>query len=134
MKPKYLLDTNVCIVYIKFPISNVRSRIAATQAGEIAVCSVVKYEMFFGSMRSSDPVRSLQIQEAFLGQFESLPFDYTACRHAAKIRADLSRSGNLIGAYDILIAATALAHDLTLVTHNVNEFSRVIGLRIEDWE
>ncbi len=134
MKPKYLLDTNVCIVYIKFPNSNVRSRIAAIPTDEITVCSVVKYEMFFGSMRSSDPVRSLQIQEAFLGQFESLPFDDLACRHAARIRADLSRSGSLIGAYDILIAATALARDLTLVTHNVNEFSRVIGLRIEDWE
>ncbi|MBX3265793.1 MAG: type II toxin-antitoxin system VapC family toxin [Acidobacteria bacterium] len=134
MTPKYLLDTNVCIVYIKFPNSNVLSRIAATPAEEIAVCSVVKYEMFFGSMRSSDPVRSLQIQEAFLEQFESLPFDDTACRHAAKIRADLSRTGTIIGAYDILIAATALANDLTLVTHNVKEFGRVNGLRIEDWE
>ena len=85
-------------------------------------------------MRSSDPVRSLQIQEAFLEQFESLPFDDTACRHAAKIRADLSRTGTIIGAYDILIAATALANDLTLVTHNINEFGRVNGLRIEDWE
>ena len=134
MMPKYLLDTNVCIVYIKFPNSNVRTKIAATPPAKIAVCSVVKYEMFYGSMKSSDPVRSLQIQEGFLSQFESLPFDDTACRHAAKIRADLSRSGNLIGAYDILIAATAVAHDLTLVTHNVSEFSRVIGLRIEDWE
>jgi tRNA(fMet)-specific endonuclease VapC len=132
--PKYLLDTNVCIVYIKFPNSNVRSRIAATPIDEIAVCSVVKYEMFFGSMKSSDPAHSLQLQEAFLGQFQSLPFDDDACRHAARIRADLSRKGTIIGAYDILIAATALANDLTLVTHNVREFGRVNGLSIEDWE
>lgn len=134
MMPKYLLDTNVCIVYIKFPNSKVRTKIAATPPAEIAVCSVVKYEMFYGSMKSSDPVRSLQIQEGFLSQFESLPFDDGASKHAARIRADLSRTGTIIGAYDILIAATALANDLTLITHNLKEFGRVSGLRVEDWE
>jgi tRNA(fMet)-specific endonuclease VapC len=131
---RYLLDTNACIVYIKFPNSNIRSRLAATPVTEIAVCSVVKYEMYYGSLRSSDPVRSLRIQQAFLGQFVSLPFDDAVCEQASRIRADLSRSGKLIGAYVILIAATALAHDLVLVTHNVGEFSRVQGLKIEDWE
>ena len=132
--PKYLLDTNACIVYIKFPGSKIRARFEETPISAIAVCSIVKYEMFYGSMRSSDPIRSLEKQKTFLGQFESLPFDDSVCEHAAKIRADLANAGNPIGAYDILIAATALANDLTLVTHNVSEFSRVGGLKIEDWE
>lgn len=131
---KYLLDTNACIIYIKFPNSLIRSRLQGTPTTEIAVSSIVKYEMFYGSLRSSDPHRSRQLQKSFLDQFESLPFDDSVCEHAAKIRADLTKAGTIIGANDILIAATALAHDLTLITHNVSEFSRVNGLRIEDWE
>jgi len=131
---KYLLDTNACIVYLKFPNSTVRAKLTSTPRSEIAVCSLVKYELFYGSMRSSDPVRSLKIQRKFLDQFESLPFDDAISEHAACIRAELTAMGRIIGSYDILIAATALANDLVLVTHNVSEFSRVSGLKYEDWE
>lgn len=68
------------------------------------------------------------------GQFRSLPFDDVAAASYASVRAELSAKGSLIGPYDLQIAAIALANDLTLVTHNTSEFSRVSGLRIEDWE
>ncbi|KYG01863.1 hypothetical protein BE21_55765 [Sorangium cellulosum] len=64
----------------------------------------------------------------------SLSFDDVAAERYAVIRAELEGRGQSIGANDLLIAAIALAHDLTLVTHNISEFSRVTGLRLEDWE
>lgn len=67
-------------------------------------------------------------------QFASLSFDDQAAEEYGKARAHLSSTGMLIGPNDLIIAATALAHDCTLVTHNTQEFSRVPGLRIEDWQ
>ena len=73
-------------------------------------------------------------QRQFLGLFISLPFDDTAAEHYGQIRADLTTRGTPDGGNDLLIAAVALANDLTLVTHNTNEFMRIVGLKIEDWE
>ena len=67
-------------------------------------------------------------------RFEILPFDAEDARHAGEVRAALERAGTPIGGYDVLIAGQALARDLILVTHNMREFERVAGLRIEDWE
>ncbi|MDP1709482.1 MAG: PIN domain-containing protein, partial [Candidatus Komeilibacteria bacterium] len=64
----------------------------------------------------------------------SLPFDGNAAREFGEIRAYLARQGTPIGPYDLQIAAIAKVHDLILVTHNTREFSRVLGLRLEDWE
>jgi tRNA(fMet)-specific endonuclease VapC len=102
--------------------------------GEVGVCSVVKAEMFAGAMRSNDPSRTRSQQQAFLGQFLSLPFDDAAAEVYAVIRAQLEAVGTPIGPYDLQIAAIALANGLTLVTHNTREFSRVTGLLLEDWE
>jgi tRNA(fMet)-specific endonuclease VapC len=63
-----------------------------------------------------------------------LPFDDAAAEAYGRLRAELARRGTPIGPNDLMIAAIALAHDLTLVTHNTAEFSRVSGLRLEDWE
>jgi tRNA(fMet)-specific endonuclease VapC len=63
-----------------------------------------------------------------------VPFDDRAGEEYAKVRADLAAKGTPIGPNDLLIAAIALANGLTLVTHNTTEFSRVLGLRLEDWE
>ncbi len=130
----YLLDTNTCIRYLNGRAPAVRQRLAATHRDDIAVCSPVKAELFYGAARSQDPLRSLQRQLAFLNQFVSLPFDDRAAEVYGRIRADLATRGTPIGANDLLIAAIALAHALTLVTHNTGEFGRVAGLLLEDWE
>jgi tRNA(fMet)-specific endonuclease VapC len=130
----YLLDTNACIVYLNRPMSGIRRRFAMLSPQDIAVCSVVKAELFYGAMRSNNPTRTLSLQEAFLNNFVSLPFDDTAARIFGRIRAELNASGMPIGPYDLQIAAIALANNLILVTHNVREFSRVNDLQIEDWE
>ncbi len=131
---RYLLDTNTCIRYLNGRAPAVRQRLAAVHRDVVAVCSPVKAELFYGAVRSHDPLRSFQRQLAFLNQFVSLPFDDRAAEAYGQIRADLAARGMPIGANDLLIAAIALAHAITLVTHNTGEFGRVAGLRLEDWE
>jgi tRNA(fMet)-specific endonuclease VapC len=131
---KYLLDTNVCIIYLKGRNLNLKQRLDAVPIEEIVVCSVVKAELCFGAMKSANPERNFALQQAFLNQFVSLPFDDLAATTFGTVRAQLEMRGTPIGAYDLQIAAIALANNLTLVTHNTREFERVDGLRIEDWE
>lgn len=131
---KYLLDTNACIRYITGRSVSLRDKLVATSATEIAVCSIVKAEMFYGSMKSQNPNKSLKEQNEFLDQFQSLPFDDEAALIFGELRADLAKKGTPIGAYDLQIAAIALANNLTLITHNTREFSRIGNLKIEDWE
>lgn len=131
---KYLLDTNACIVYFRNFQSGVRRKLESLPKSEIAVCSIVKAEMFYGSMKSQNPQKSLKEQNEFLDQFQSLPFDDEAALIFGELRADLAKKGTPIGAYDLQIAAIALANDLTLVTHNTKEFGRIGNLKLEDWE
>jgi tRNA(fMet)-specific endonuclease VapC len=94
----------------------------------------VKAELFYGALRSVNPVQSLARLSVFLNGFRSLPLDDPAAEIAGRIRADLAAVGMPIGAHDMQIAAIALANNLTLVTHDTREFGRINGLRYEDWE
>ena len=131
---KHLLDTNACIRYITGRSVPLRDKIVETPADAITVCSIVKAEMFYGSMKSHNPQKSLNEQREFFKQFQSLPFNDEAALIFGEIRADLASKGTPIGGYDMQIAAIALANDLTLITHNTKEFSRINNLKIEDWE
>ncbi|HTN85713.1 MAG TPA: type II toxin-antitoxin system VapC family toxin [Sorangium sp.] len=131
---KYLLDSHTCIRFINQRSQALIDRLTETPDEEIYVCSVVKAEMFYGSERSTRRERNLTVQRTFFSRYKSLSFDDMAAETYAVIRADLEGRGQTIGANDLLIAAIALAHELTLVTHNVSEFSRVTKLRLEDWE
>jgi tRNA(fMet)-specific endonuclease VapC len=132
----YVLDTNACVEHLRGRASSAfEARLAsATARDEVVLCSVVKGELIYGAWRSRDATKNLAETAAFMGAFDSLPFDDRSAEIYGEIRADLTKSGNLIGPNDLLISAIALANDLTLVTHNVQEFSRVPGLRIEDWQ
>lgn len=131
---KYLLDTNLCIIYLKGRNLNLKQKLESVAIQEIAVCSIVKAELCFGAMKSSNPERNFALQQAFLDQFVSLPFDDLAAKTFGVIRSQLEIKGTPIGAYDLQIAAIALANNLILVTHNTQEFRRVEGLQVEDWE
>jgi tRNA(fMet)-specific endonuclease VapC len=72
--------------------------------------------------------------DLFFSPFTSLPFDDQSARICAEVRAELEQAGGIIGPHDLRIAAIALQHGLTLVTHNTGEFTRVSGLKLEDWE
>jgi len=85
-------------------------------------------------MRSNNPTQAIRQQQAFLQLFVSFPFNDEAAQICGRIRAQLSSQGTPIGLYDLQIAAIALAHNLTLITHNIREFNRVQDLKIEDWQ
>src|SRR5579883_949130 len=131
---KYLLDTNACIVYLNGRSLKVRQRLEAQQPADIALCSIVKSELFYGAMRSNNPARTLAQLQNFFRPFVSLPFDDRAAEIYGRVRAELSAQGALIGPYDLQIAAIAVSHGLTLITHNTGEFGRVRNLIYEDWE
>lgn len=131
---RYLLDTNVCVRYINGKSLAIREHLRTTNIADIAVCSVVKGELFYGAIKSNNPERTLARQQEFLKLFISLPFDDSAALIYGRIRAELSANGTPIGPNDFQIAAIAIANNLILITHNTKEFNRVNGLQIEDWE
>jgi tRNA(fMet)-specific endonuclease VapC len=130
----YLLDTNTCIAYINRRNRAVRERLNALSPDDVALCDVVKYELYYGAYRSSRQQENLATLREFFSEFVSLPFDGQAAAICGYLRASLAALGTPIGVYDLQIAAISLANNLILVTHNVDEFSRVEGLTIEDWE
>lgn len=131
---KYLLDTNVCIRILNASSDSVVTRLRQHEPVDLAVSSVVRAELVFGARKSLHVAANLRLVDAFLEPFVSLPVDDRVADIYGSIRADLERLGRPIGPNDLLIAATALAHSLALVTHNVSEFGRVPGLNIDDWE
>jgi tRNA(fMet)-specific endonuclease VapC len=130
----WLLDTNVWIAYLNKKPSPVQSRILAVPVEKLLLCDVVKAELYYGAYKSLKTTENLARLENLFLIVRSLPFDAKAARHFGEIRAQLEQGGMLIGAYDMQIAAIALANHLTLVTHNTREFSRITALKLEDWE
>lgn len=130
----YLLDTNTCIGYLNQSNVSIYNRLNFLSPGEIFLCDIVKFELYYGAYRSSRQQENLETLRVFFSEFVSLPFDGQAAAICGYIRSQLAAQGTPIGAYDLQIAAIALANNLTLVTHNVGEFSRVEKLNIEDWE
>jgi tRNA(fMet)-specific endonuclease VapC len=130
----YLLDANACIRLLNGTSPPLIARFRAAVPSRIRLCSVVKTELIFGAHKSLNAAAALQKLRRFFGPMKSLPFDDACAEHAGRIRADLERVGAMLGPMDLLIAATALEFNATLVTHNIREFGRVIGLHYEDWE
>jgi len=126
------LDTNTLIYFFK-GMGKVAERLLATPPSEIAVPTVCVYEIEFGIARSDSPARRRQQFDELLDVVTVLPFDQPAAAKAAELRATLEGAGQPIGPLDTLIAGTVLAHNATLVTHNVSEFSRVPELTVVDW-
>jgi len=92
----------------------------------------VAYELEYGTLRVTSPQRR-KILTRMLESLDEIPFDREAAREAARVRFDLERRGLVIGPLDLLIAGTALSRGAALATHNTGEFSRIKGLRLEDW-
>ncbi len=130
----YLLDTNACIHILNGSSPDLLARLRRHRPSEIRLCSVVKAELHYGARKSARPAQNFRLLDELFATVGSLPFDDDGAAHAGTIRHDLERAGTPIGAHDLMIAATAMAHDAVLVTHNVGEFSRVLGLKLEDWE
>ena len=130
----YLLDTNVCIHLLNEKHPVILQHFRQHGPADIALCSVVKAELLYGARRSQRIEANLQLLKTFFEPLQSLPFNDDCAEHYGQIHAELLTQGKPIGPNDTLIAAIALAHGATLITHNSGEFSRVAGLRLEDWE
>ena len=83
---------------------------------------------------SADPARAHAKLDEFLAPFMSMSFDDACARTCGELRRTLERAGEIIGPHDLQIAATALRHGLTLISHNTRESARVPGLLLDDWE
>lgn len=130
----YLLDTNACIELLNERDTPISLKLASVSSNDMRLCSVVKAELYHGAYKSNRCEANLDLLARFVKRFESLPFDDAAAEHYGRLRALLQQRGNVIGPNDLLIASIALANNVTLVTHNTNEFGRVPGLQMEDWQ
>ncbi len=131
---RYLLDTDICIYLIKQKPPEVIQRLTQIEPCDVALSVISLFEMKFGVEKSNQRLKSDQALSRFVESIHYLlPMDELAASHAAKIRAQLKRQGQPIGPYDLLIAAIALANNLTLVSNNTREFERVDGLKLENW-
>ncbi len=127
----FLLDTNMVIALFNSGDTALRSHLKTHQPADIAVSSIGMHELYFGAYKSQRQQQNLEKIDKL--PFEVLHFDKEDARQAGEVRAELNKNGRPIGAYDVLIAGQALARGLTLITHNTKEFSRVSGLKCEDW-
>lgn len=130
---RYLLDTNAWIIYLKDPDSGVRKRLLTVSPQDIVTCSIVLSELLHGAEKYGNRLKRVATVQTLLAPFLCLPFDESDAAHYASLRHDLEVRGEVIGPYDLQIAAICLRHQFTLVTNNVSEFGRIDRLIVEDW-
>lgn len=128
----YMLDADVCIHILRRKHPHLRDRLVE-EAGDVLVSSIVLAELFVGIEKSQHQAFRRKELARFLAPLGMVDFDGAAAEHSANIRADLERRGQKIGGIDFLIAGHARSLGAILVTGNLREFSRVDGLRCEDW-
>ncbi|EIC27855.1 type II toxin-antitoxin system VapC family toxin [Methylomicrobium album] len=129
----YLLDTNAVIALMK-QHPKILEFVRRVGHSELRLCAPVEAELWYGVYKSARIEENRARLLALLTRMISLPFSDEATRHFGEIRAELVRQGTPIGPYDLQIAAIGRAYNLTVVTHNSREFTRVPGLLVEDWQ
>ena len=129
----FLLDTNICIYMIKNNPPEVRKHFQNVTPGDVHISSITIAELQYGVEKSAAKEKNTLALEAFLLPLVILPFDLDAACVYGKIRTLLERQGTPISGMDMLIAAQAIAHDFTLITHNMREFQRIPDLKCETW-
>jgi tRNA(fMet)-specific endonuclease VapC len=129
---RYLLDANAVIALLNDTTSKTAQRARRERPGDVAVSAIVAHELFYGAFKSRRATQNVALIDAL--QFIVLEFDKEDSRQAGEIRALLASRGTPIGPYDVLIAGQAVARSMILVTHDTQEFARVPGLRLDDWQ
>jgi tRNA(fMet)-specific endonuclease VapC len=129
----YFLDTNICAYILNGTFPHLTERFLKCGKDGVKIPSIVLYELYYGAEKSQRREQNILKILTLISEIEIVPFDDHSAEIAGKIRSDLEREGRIIGGNDIIIAATALANEAILVTNNVREFERVVGLGIENW-
>lgn len=127
-----MLDTNVCIRAMRVGGDDVRAWLIAN-ADAACLSSIVLHELYVGAELAARREHHRALVDEIAVQLAVCDFDASAADHAGNIRADLQRRGTLIGGNDILIAGHARSLGLKLITSDLADFTRVDGLRCEDW-
>jgi tRNA(fMet)-specific endonuclease VapC len=131
---KYLLDSTVCIQILRSRSQDLAKRIIKHAHGELGVSTVVAAELYYGAVSAGSRAKEeLGRIRKLLSLTQVLPFNRTAAEHYGRLRFFLEEHACVIGSFDLLIASHALSLDVPVVTHNVREFQRVPGLRVETW-
>lgn len=129
----YLLDTNICIYFMKNKYPRLTERLFSLDPSTLLISSITVFELSYGAEKSNWGDKTKQKLALFLAPFTILPFTADDAINAGKIRSYLEKMGKPIGPYDLQIAAQAFTRNVTLVTHNTSEFKRVPNLKLEDW-
>jgi tRNA(fMet)-specific endonuclease VapC len=129
---RYMLDSSFCIDVMRDKTQSLRDKFKIS-SNQMAISTIVLHELYYGAANGPDPDHARAKVEKFCMGVSVLEFDENAAAHAGEIRSDLRRKGKTIGGYDTLIAGHARSLGLTVVTGNLKEFTRVDGLRCEDW-
>ena len=130
---EYLLDTCVLSDFVRGE-DGTQAKLRATPPSETYVSAITVMEVRYGlRINPQQAARIGTVMNELISAATIVPFDSDVATCAAEIRAQLKAAGTPIGAYDVLIAATALQHGLTMVTANTREFVRVTGLQLENW-
>lgn len=133
MKPRYMLDTNICIYIAKHHPPEVKTRFEQLRPGQL-VMSVITYgELYYGASKSTQRMKALTQLEGLVQDIPIEDLNSTVAQAYGEIRAALEKQGRLIGNNDLWIGAHAMALDVTLVTNNEREFRRIAGLSVENW-
>jgi len=127
-----MLDTNICVRALRGRSPNILKRLQS-EAPSLAISAIILHELYVGAELSMRPDYQYDLANELAARLTVLDFGTEAARHAANIRADLTRTGQLIGANDLLIAGHARSMGLKVITGNIVEFGRVPGLQSEDW-
>lgn len=130
---KYMLDTNICIELIRKKSPTILRKLASLRVGDVGVSAITVAELQHGASKSQSPGQNLAALEQFLLPLAIADFGFDAANAYGPIRTFLERNGTPIGSMDLLIAAQAVSLDVTLVTNNVKEFTRIPQLDVEDW-
>lgn len=128
----FVLDTNILIYFFK-GMGKVAQNMLSTTPQEIAIPAIVLFELELGIQKSTSPDKRQAQLKQLTDLITIIPFGYDEAMVAASIRAKLEKNGPPIGPYDVLIAASALSGNHTLITHNISEFRKINGLKIQDW-
>jgi tRNA(fMet)-specific endonuclease VapC len=129
---RYLLDTNAVTTLLNDARSKLARRARREQPADIAIPAVAMHELFYGAFKSDRAAQNVALIDSL--QFVVIELDKEDARRSGEVRALLAAKGTPIGPYDVLIAGQAISRNMVLVTHNTIEFSRVPGLRAEDWQ
>ncbi|WP_165251871.1 type II toxin-antitoxin system VapC family toxin [Adlercreutzia sp. ZJ304] len=129
----YLLDSDICINLMRGNLPYTYELMRASEPSLFGVSAISEAELRTGAKKSNHPKKNKLLLERFLAPYRIVPFDSGCAIEYAKIRADLEKRGQKIGPNDMLIAATAIANNATLITGNTREFSRVQGIELENW-